>query len=410
VLGDGNATKDCYFGTGFFEVVVGNIHTMARRGNEAWGWGNNDNGELGDNTIADRSSPVSVVGTHSFVHIAVGSSHNHGLKSDGTAWGWGLNTSGQLGDDTITTRSSPVSVVGTHSFVTLCDGGTHSLGLKSDGTAWGWGLNSSGQLGQATSVANRSSPVSILGAHLFIALCGGSSHSLGLKIDGTAWTWGSNGSGELGDNTATNRSSPVSVVGTHIFITISAGAHSLALKSDGTAWAWGNNGSAALGDNTAITRSSPVSVVGTHSFIRICATNNTSYGLKSDGSLWGWGFNSVGQIGVNDTNHRSSPVSVLGGISFNILSSQGQAASHIAAGMTNANGATIWNWGSGTSGQLGQDTSAVNRSSPVSVAGALQVVRSIANIVAGDRFIWNGFNTGFNLNSARDKIDFDYST
>jgi alpha-tubulin suppressor-like RCC1 family protein len=67
------------------------------------------------------------------------------------------------------------------------------------------------------------------------------SHSLARKTDGTLWSWGSNGSGRLGDGTIINRSSPVQVPGTQWNDVSGGNQHSLARKTDGTLWSWGAN-------------------------------------------------------------------------------------------------------------------------------------------------------------------------
>jgi alpha-tubulin suppressor-like RCC1 family protein len=165
------------------------------------------------------------VGDHSFIALAAGCIHTLGLKADGSVWAWGNNNSqnggtnaNQLGDGTATHRSSPVSVIGAHSFIKI-RANRMSLGLKADGSAWAWGPNASGQLGDNTT-DNKSSPVSVAGAHNFFDLSAGDRHCLGWKLDGSAWGWGNNtaedasgGGAQLGDNTTTTRSSPVSVVG-----------------------------------------------------------------------------------------------------------------------------------------------------------------------------------------------------
>jgi len=151
---------------------------------------------------------------------------------------WGYNAYGQLGDNTITNKSSPVYVVGENLFVVVVAGGAHSLSMKSDGSVWSWGLNNVGQLGD-NAITSRSSPVAVFGGHSFVEISGSYSHSLARKADGSVWGWGNNDSGELGDNTPTDQSSPVAVVGGHSFVEISGGYyHSLALKADGT-WTGG---------------------------------------------------------------------------------------------------------------------------------------------------------------------------
>src|SRR3990172_93803 len=141
-------------------------------------------------------------------------------------------------------------------------------GLKPTGACWAWGLNSVGQLGDQ-SVSNRSSPVNVVGGHIFKKITATLDSMAGLKTDGTVWTWGEGVNACLGDLTVTDKSSPVSVVGAHSFIDIMAGRlHILALKADGTCWAWGSNNADAgggsgvqgqLGDLTGTDKSSPVS-------------------------------------------------------------------------------------------------------------------------------------------------------
>src|SRR5438477_389666 len=82
-------------------------------------------------------------------------------------------------------------------------------------------------------------------------LAGGGNHTIALKQDGTVWTWGYNGYGQLGDGTTTQRVIPVQVSSLSGMTGVAAGLYfSLALKSDGTVWAWGNNTNGQLGDGT----------------------------------------------------------------------------------------------------------------------------------------------------------------
>ena len=181
-------------------------------------------------------------------------------------WSWGCATDGQLGDNTTVSKSSPVSVVG--GFTDWCQisaGGGHSLAVRQNGTAWGWGRNNCGQIGDNTTTS-RSSPVSIIGGFSnWSQVSAGYCHSLGIVGNSSLLAWGRNANGQLGDNSATDRTSPVSVVGGFTdWCQISAGkyGHSLAVRRNGTAWAWGNNADGMLGENQSSSRSSPVSVVG----------------------------------------------------------------------------------------------------------------------------------------------------
>jgi alpha-tubulin suppressor-like RCC1 family protein len=289
-------------------------------------------------------------------------------ENKGLAWAWGQNIfNGRLGDNTTVGKSSPVSVVG--GFTDWClvsAGDEHSLGIRTNGTIWSWGDNGSGRLGN-NATTDRSSPVSVVGG--FTDWCqasAGGCHSIGLRQNGTLWAWGSGADGRLGDNTTVNKSSPVSVVGDFTdWCQVSAGgAHSVAVRQNGTLWAWGSGSFGRLGDDTNVTRSSPVSVVG--DFTDWCQTSagfQHSLGVRTTGTIWAWGING-GRLGDNTSSaFRSSPVSVAGG-----FTDWCQASAGVSHSLGIRQNGTLWAWGGNGVGQLGDGT-AVTASSPVSVIG-----------------------------------------
>jgi alpha-tubulin suppressor-like RCC1 family protein len=306
--------------TDWIQVSGGGSHSLGVRSNgTAWSWGFNSTGQLGDNTTVSSSSPVSVVGGYTdWIQVSAGSSHALGLRENGTSWAWGYNASGQLGNNSIVSRSSPVSVVGGFTdWIQVSAGNSHALGLRENGTAWAWGTNGSGRLGDNTAIT-KSSPVSVVGGFTdWVQVSGGGYHSAAIRTNGTAWAWGRNHYGQLGDNSITSRSSPVSVVGGFTdWIQVSAGfSHNLGLRLNGTAWAWGYNSAGLLGDNTITSRRSPVSVVGGYTdWIQVSAGTAHSLGIRSNGTAWAWGSNTVdGRVGDGTLINRSSPVSVVGG-------------------------------------------------------------------------------------------------
>jgi alpha-tubulin suppressor-like RCC1 family protein len=346
----------------------------------AYGWGSNANGKVGDNTIINRSSPVSVVGGFTdWVQVSVSSgvdSHSLGVRANGTIWAWGGNAVGQLGDNTITNRSSPVSVVGDFTdWISTSAGGNHSLALRANGTLWAWGNNANGQIGDNTPVFSKLSPVSVVGNFTdWIQASAGSLHSLGLRANGTLWAWGANKlttisiDGRLGDNTTVDRSSPVSVVGGFSdWVQASAGGyHSLGVRANGTLWAWGAGGNGRLGQNAVTNRSSPISVIGGFTdWVQADAGSLHSLGVRANGSLWAWGNNGQGRLGDNTTANKSSPVSVVGGITDWVQASSG----HDHSLGVRANG-ILRSWGNNSSFQLGQSRSS-SETSPDSVNGNL---------------------------------------
>ena len=126
--------------------------------------------------------------------------HTVGLKADGTAWAWGDNMFGQLGNNSTTDSLIPVSVTTsvTLTWKTISTKNMHTVGVKSDGTLWTWGANTDGQLGD-NSIIDRWTPVPI-GTDKWTAVSAGIIHTMALKSDGTLWAWGDNAYGQLGDD------------------------------------------------------------------------------------------------------------------------------------------------------------------------------------------------------------------
>ena len=304
-------------GTNWKSVAGGWYHTAAiKTDGTLWSWGRNGNGQLGDNTITDKSSPVQTIasGTN-WKLVACGAYHTAAIKTDGTLWSWGRNSYGQLGDNTITDKSSPVqTIAGGTNWKSVACGWYHTAAIKTDGTLWSWGRNTYGQLGDNT-ITHRSSPVQTIagGTNWKLVGCGGY-HTAAIKTDGTLWSWGHNNYGQLGDNTITNKSSPVQTIssGTNWKSVACGRDHTAAIKTDGTLWSWGRNGYGQLGDNTITRRSSPVQTIsgGTNWKLVACGWLHTA-AIKTDGTLWLWGGNYYGQLGDNTTAYRLSPVQTI---------------------------------------------------------------------------------------------------
>lgn len=96
------------------------------------------------------------------VPVSAGSRHSLAIMKDGSLWAWGLNCNGQLGDGTTIDRSSPVRIGSAADWLSVSGGEGHSLALKRDGSLWAWGYNKEGQLGDGTTT-NGFSPVRIGG-------------------------------------------------------------------------------------------------------------------------------------------------------------------------------------------------------------------------------------------------------
>ncbi len=388
----------------------------------AYAWGNNTYGQLGDGTTVNpRTTPVMVkkpTGTPSaftYVQVSAGGSHSLALGSDGYAYAWGNNGVGQLGNNTTSSdnaNSVPVRVRDPNSptdtgkglkAIQVSAGSNHSLALGSDGNAYAWGSNAYGQLGDGTTVNPRTTPVMVKkptgtpSAFTYVQVSAGNNYSLALGSDGYAYAWGNNPYGQLGNNTSSGFSSvPVRVcnpstrsnVNTGLkAIQISAGFyHSMAVGSDGYAYAWGNNPNGQLGNNTRASSTVPVRVRDSGNpsdastglkAIQISAGGWHSLAIDTDGNTLAWGANWYGGLGNNDSGDRLTPVKVFASEQSTNEVGPWLNAARVSAGYYNSlaidkNGNTkAWGWNE--YGHLGDGTTDDSKV-PVAVAFNLQPV------------------------------------
>ena len=334
-------------------------------------WGNESFGGLGNNlsTGSSKKTPLTTfAGGANWKQVGGGgfSGCSVAIKTDGTLWTWSANGQGQLGDNTVTNKLTPVTTfIGGTNWKQVSPGAFHCAAIKTDGTLWTWGYGTSGQLGNNT-VTNKSTPVTTFaGGTNWKQVAAGYKHCAAIKTDGTLWTWGDNSQGQLGDNTVTTKSTPVTTfAGGTNWKQVAAGyKHCAAIKTDGTLWNWGINAQGQLGIDNTTTRSTPVTTfvggtnwkqVGSH-----CVSYHTA-AIKTDGTLWTWGFNNEGQLGNNTATNKSTPVTTFaGGTNWKKASCGGNGCGAIKTD------GTLWTWGACNFGQLGDDTVNVPKYTPV---------------------------------------------
>jgi alpha-tubulin suppressor-like RCC1 family protein len=195
------------------------------------------------------------------------------IKTDGTLWAWGRNLDGELGDNTSVNKSSPVQIGVLTNWSQVSAGNAQTTAVKTDGTLWTWGNATDGRLGNNTNTVNKSSPIQVGALTNWSQVSTGSAFTVSVKADGTLWAWGRNGDGQLGDGTVILRSSPVQVGALTTWSQASAGSISIAsaVKTDGSLWSWGNNSNGDLGDGTVVKRSSPVQIGALLSWSQVSA-------------------------------------------------------------------------------------------------------------------------------------------
>lgn len=280
-------------------------------------WGDGSKGQLGNGSMVSSSEPVNVLNLSEVIAIASGdgASHTLALRGDGTVWAWGDNGYGQLGNGTTVESSIPIQVSGLTEVISVAVGENYSLALKGDGTVWAWGSNNYSRLGQGDAIESYV-PVPVRTSSGFLtgvtAIAAGSYHCLALKANGDLWGWGDNHQYELGD--ATTGLATVASVATPIttvsgLVKIAAGYQfSMGVKADGSVWSWGSDEYGKLGDgvnNDEANVLDPVEVLGVRSPSAIVAGGPTAAAIMDDGTIRMWGYGFEGQLGVGVSSSAS---------------------------------------------------------------------------------------------------------
>ena len=336
---------------------------MVGSGGTAWGWGENNHGQLGVGTTALTDLPTEVNGLTGVAGISSSGNHTLAVLSNGGVFAWGANDEGQLGTGTTTPSSTPVYVpVG--GVVAVASGGDRdldgstpgdvSLALRDDGTVWGWGAAPCLGVGadpaafttgiasaqtSGTDTGNITTPTQLPGLSNIVAISAGWCHGLALDANGTVWEFGA-GSGGFPSGTVEPQDfipwpilsgavaiaagqfndvilrsdgtvwvfggslgTPTQEPGLSNVVAVSTGFFaSAALEADGTVWVWGRNDDGELGNGTSTPNQvfPPGPVPGLSGVTAVAVGWDHLLALRADGTLVAWGGNDVGQLGVGE--------------------------------------------------------------------------------------------------------------
>ncbi len=377
----------------FKEILsIGDHHACAITSGAVKCWGQNDYGQLGDNTTTDRNSPVSVSGLSSVLSVASGSRHSCAIKSDGTAWCWGYNITGALGNSVNTNSSVPVQVTGISAATQISSGFDFSCALLSNSTVKCWGYNAMGSLGNSTNV-DSNIPVLVSGISIATKISSArGAHTCALLSTGGVKCWGWNSNGQLGNNSTTDSNLPVSVSG------IASGASDIQVSSYGSCaqvsaqtkcWGWNNYFQLANGSSSDSITPSVVSSVSGYKMYSL--GDVVSCVISSAGKPQCWGSPAYGLLGdTNLTNSTSTPTD-LPGLTQNVAIIK-SGFSFSCAVKTDG---SINCWGKRSEGELGNNVAGGDGSKVTtkytSLSSNISTVvsgRAHACIVKSDTTVW----------------------
>lgn len=173
----------------FDQISAGGHHFCGRDDSgDAWCWGSNAKGALGDGGTIDRSAPVSVKGLGKIATIAAGDAHSCALDVEGSVSCWGKNSQGRLGDGTTDSRRIPTKVRELDDVVDVSVGKDTSCAVRKNGEVSCWGRRFTGmRLGPKRVAVAAATEVAV-----------GCDHACSRTSAGQVQCWGGNEYGQLG--------------------------------------------------------------------------------------------------------------------------------------------------------------------------------------------------------------------
>lgn len=370
-------------------LLMASGHSAPPVGHGIYSWGDNTNGQTGQNTFTGQTlSPTLMPGAGSNWSMIVACNHSlgvaAGIKTDGTLWTWGSNQSGgggvvigSIAQGNVTTTLSVPTQVGTGTnwaWVSL--GNYGGIGVKSDGTAWSWGQDQYGELGQGGGSANYYTPTQIGAGTTWAKSFMGTQFSFLIDTTGKLYALGRNLFYATGLGTSSGSATTPTLVGsatnwTYVTCNIVNGA--LGLRSDGTLWSWGTdlNGELFQGSvGGTFTTPTQVGSATDWSAVSTSMTAANAYTLSiKGGTLMVAGSNAEYQTGRGtNTGNTTTPTQVGVLTTWTHVTTIGAGGAGAGAGRTSDG--KLWSWGNNVLAQTGQGTDTGFTTSPTQV-GAL---------------------------------------
>lgn len=296
--------------------------------------------------------------------IVSGMYHTIVLKANGSLWACGHNGYGQLGLNDTTNRASFTQVTENinNDVKQVACGFYHTVILKKDGSLWSCGNNGYGQLGlgDTTERYTFTQITTNINNNVKQVACG-LQYTVILKNDGSLWSCGRNSYGELGLNNTSSKTTftkATTNVYNDVKQIICGSYYTFILKTDGSVWACGQNteGQLGLGNTTNKFIFAKVATNINNDVKQIACGDSHTIILKNDGSVWSCGNNDKGQLGLGDTSDRKTFTQVTTNINNDVKK---VICGYNYTIILKTDG-SVWSCGQNNSGQLGLGTSDTN--------------------------------------------------
>jgi hypothetical protein len=227
-------------------------------------------------------------------------------------------------------------------------GGLHQCYLRESGSAFCWGANGDGQVGDGTGITPRTEPVAVRGLTDAIDIVAGWRHTCALRRDGSVACWGENGNGQLGSGTTTDALEPSPVALPEAAVSIGAGEeHTCAVLAGGDLRCWGTRANGQLGDGTSslIDVLTPQPAMTTLDYRLVVAGDNHSCGVRTDGTVSCWGSRGATGVGIGTGLITAPPDAPIAFVSDVVAIDTGPGS--VSSGTTCAIASTgeLWCWG-----------------------------------------------------------------
>jgi prepilin-type N-terminal cleavage/methylation domain-containing protein len=365
------------------QISAGLYHTCAVASNgKAYCWGNNGNGQLGNASNSQSNVPVAVntsgvLSGKTIIAISTGAYHSCAIASDYKAYCWGRDSDGALGDNVGSNSNVPVAVstsgvLSGKTILSISSGLDDSCVVASDNKVYCWGNNDSGQLGN-NATGQSLAPVAVstsgvLSGKNLVSISNGPENTCAIDSSFSAYCWGGNSNGQIGNNSTTQSTVPVAVSnsgalsGKTVKSISTDQSNTCVIASDNFSYCWGGsaNDYGENGDNT--TNQSlipvPVNTSGVLSGKTVLSISTGYYftcTIASDRKSYCWGANFYGALGNNSTTQSAIPVAVInnGVLSGKTILSISSGAYHTCAITADY---SAYCWGYNANGQLGNDS------------------------------------------------------